>query len=185
MLRLSVVAIIATFFEKNWKRISQVSTGLFTVVAINWVFNYPLWLLAIGVMGNLWGSAVMMMLAIPLNRAMLYFHGITEDDWLGMEQAEAFIQKRIDRLCKKFPFLEVSHTKRRVFIFLYLSIFQDSFWAFAYLRTSQGERQKQARFSMRDWMVFLFSTALSCLYWAIRQIALWEVTKIAWRAING
>lgn len=176
--------------KKYRERIIQIGSGLSLLAVVNWLYNYPLWIFVIEWLGPVHGWFYLTLGVIAINRGLLMLHGITQNDWTGLDIIENHIKKMImaayfreittDRIVKLNCFyllcLEQLATWRKSFTFLLLSIFQDSFWAVAYLRSSNGTRTS-LYFSKRDWIIFLVSSGIGSAYWTIRQFSLWELTK--------
>ncbi|QQS61458.1 MAG: hypothetical protein IPN70_00785 [Candidatus Moraniibacteriota bacterium] len=176
--------------SKYRERIVQIGAGLSTLAVINWLYNYPLWLVVIEWLGPIHGWIWLMVGAIIINRILIHFHAMTELDWTGLDLVERFIRKIIIAFYFRVVFVgetgflrkilsifsEKFSSWRRIITFLSLSIFQDSFFAVAYLRTSNGTRRSLI-FSKKDWLVFLGSSVIGTAYWTTRQFFLLELTK--------
>lgn len=178
------------------QKMVQVSAGWSVILAINWVFDNPVYLSVIAWKGLIIGGAIMTAASIVLNATTL---GIYEwrkrngVDHLGMDEFAALKKYLVSKtdLWKKyrgikrvvFFFLGLGSKIASLFLskgdvpaFLCLSVWSDPIVALAFWR-----RNRIGHFSLKDWLVFLASTLLANTYWSIRSFVIVLIPQIIWK----
>lgn len=175
---------------KIFKRIAQVATGLSLLSTFNWLFDNLLWIFVLGWLGFGVGSIVMTVVAMLLNLSLLVWYQKKGTDWLGVN-GFAKIKENGDKWAQKvhqhhniyvrtifwvpaafFRLLVWAMRKNDALVFIVLSIQTDSFITTAFLRGKVGGKLTQ-----KDYVVFFGSTALSCLYWSLRNGVILAILK--------
>jgi hypothetical protein len=188
----AVVAKIQLF-----KRIAQVTSSWGLLSAFSWVYDNPLWIFIIAWLGVGTGSLIMTFGAMLLNFGFLVVYQKYEIDWLGVS-GFANLKEHGDKWAQKvqshhnffirtifwipalfFRLLVCAVRKNNALAFIALSIQTDSFITTAFLRGKVG-----GKLSQKDYVIFIGSTTLSCIYWSLRNGVIltilkggWEVTK--------
>ncbi len=176
--------------KQIFKRIAQVATGWSLLSAFSWVYDNPLWLLVIAWLGLGVGSVVMTLGAMILNFFFLSLYQKYEIDFLGVN-GFAVLKENGDKWAQKvhqhsnffiriifwvpalfFRLLVWAVRKNDVLAFIALSIQTDSFITTAFLRGKVGGKLTQ-----KDYVIFVSSTALSCLYWSLRNGVILAIIK--------
>lgn len=144
------VAIIATFFRNWWK----VLLGQSIYQVLSWVYDNPLWMAAEGAF-KIKGVIGMMIGAMTINFCILFYYRSKKVSWLGW-----------DKGIKLIPFIDrmKGRVLRKIAIFIFLSIFQDSFITTAYMRHG-----RENGLTKKDIAIFFTSSVVSICYWAIRN----------------
>lgn len=155
-----LAAIIAAFLRGWWKVI--VGQGLYQT--LSWVYDTPLWMTIEAAFG-LRGVVVMMVSAIAINFCTLFYYRSKEVSWLGW-----------DRGIKLIPIINrIKWEKlKKIAILVFLSVFQNSFIATAYMR---HDREKNG-LTAKDYITFLASSMISVSYWAIRNGIIVETVRV-------
>jgi MFS family permease len=101
---------IAGFFSSHWKKIS--AFGFYHI--ISWLFDNPLWLF-VELKWHSGGVYAMMLAALTINFAMLFYYRKNKVSWLGLDVAVDFMQKKTEKLTQVF-FILVSPKMLVVFV---------------------------------------------------------------------
>lgn len=179
--------------KQIFKRIAQVATGWSLLSAFSWVYDNPLWLVVIAWLGLSTGSVVMTLGAMLLNFSLLVWYQKKENDWLGVN-GFVMLKENGDKWARKvqehhnflvrtifwvpalfFRLLVWAVRKNDVLAFIALSIQTDSFITTAFLRGKVGGKLTQ-----KDHVIFVGSTAISCLYWSLRNSVILTIIKSGW-----
>lgn len=183
--------------KKLFKKIALLTSGWGLLSAFSWVYDNPIWLIVTASLGVVEGSIIMTLGAMILNFFFLSLYQKYEIDFLGVN-GFAILKENGDKWAEKvhnhhnflvrtifwipasfFCLLVWAVRKNDALAFIALSIQTDSFITTAFLRGKVGGKLTQ-----KDYVIFFSSTALSCLYWSLRNGVIlailkggWEVTK--------
>lgn len=155
-----LAAIIAAFLKSWWKVI--IGQGLYQT--LSWVYDTPLWM-AIEAAFGIKGVVAMMASAMAINFCTLFYYRSKEVSWLGWDKGIKLIPI-INRI--KWEKL------KRMTILVFLSIFQNSFIATAYMR---HDREKNG-LTTKDYITFFVSSMISVSYWAVRNGIIVETVRL-------
>ena len=180
-------------FVKILKRVAFVGTGWSLYSAYGWVYDNPLWLAVIGWLGILQGSIILTIGDMVNNFIFLVLYQKNESDWLGVNGFED-LKEHGDKWAQKvqnhrnvfirlilwvpalfFRLLVWAVRKNNLLAFVVLSVFEDSFITTVFLRGKVG-----GELTKKDYLVFLASTAFSCVYWSIRNGVVLVILKGGW-----
>ncbi len=199
LISLITIAIFSIYLiSRDWKRVLQVigGWGLYEITCI--IYDYPVWLLLVGWFGEINGSIIASAGAFALCLAVLIWYQKRGIDWLGVNILEE-IKERADvwagkldnhpawyvRFCTYAP---VRFLKAAVWLlkendftaFILLSFWKDSFVTTAFLRHGRfGKLEK------RDYMIFITSTVIGCLWWSVFAIAILKALQFVWKVLVG
>jgi|SRR3989344_7586231 len=154
-----------------WKRLGATGAALFSLSAINKVFNYLLAPGLIWIFGSVWGGILFFGACFILNYGIVVWYKRTAVDWFGMEKLRMEEEAQSDGFWGKLTryFLRAI----RPVAYVGLSIV-DPTYGFIYL---QGRRQG-SRFTKNDWAWFILSNLIGVLVWvALVSGVLRVVTK--------
>lgn len=189
-----IILTILYFLSKSWKRTIQVAGGYVLYSAWCWMWDNPIWLFFMAYFGPILGAVISTVIAIINNFIFLFFYQKKEVDWLGVnifEDIKANGDKWVEKMknhpnifvyivafipATLFKFLLWLVKKNDIFVFLTLSIMEDSFITTAFLRKKVG-----GSLTRKDYIIFLFSTIVSCTYWSIRSYIVLIFLKIGWK----
>ena len=174
-----ILGIIVFLVSKNWKRSLQVMSGWGLYEAYNFAFDFVIWPLLQAFYGFL-GVIILIIVALINNFIILLWYQRKKVDWFGVNVFEDLKTKghlwvhEIDNhknLVKKISlyipakilqFMIWLLNKNDIFAFITLSVWQDSFITTIFLRHGRFDKLDK-----RDYIIFISSTILSCLGWAV------------------
>ena len=171
-----VSAYVATRFKKSILFLSTLGAW----ILIGWFYDNPLWFLAINSFGPVDGNIIMSFGALIINLCALIFYVWSKKDWLTVDVL-ALIKGNIAE--EKGFFQKIWNTGLNILVwclenggntlsFFALSIFGDSFLSTVYLRHGDLGSLKK-----KDFVVFFSSTVVSCLYWSLRNLGIFELGR--------
>ena len=192
---LITLAISAIYLvSRDWKRVLQVTAGWGVYEIICLIYDYPIWLFLVGYFGDVNGSIIASIGAFAQNLTLIIWYQRKGTDWLGVNILEE-IKKRADVWTAKldnhkmwFVRLPVRFFKAIIwllkkndfFAFIILSTWKDSFVTTAFLRHGRfGQLER------RDYIIFVTSTVLSCLWWSVFSIAILRILQFVWKLLIG
>lgn len=190
-----IIAVTSIIYlvSRDWKRVLQVmgGWGFYEVFCI--IYDYAIWLLLVGWFGGIKGSMIASVGAFALNFAILEWYQKKGTDWLEVNILEEVKDRsnvwagKLDnhpawyiRFSTYIPvrFLKAtvwSLKKNDFTAFILLSCWKDSFVTTAFLRHGRfGKLEK------RDYIIFMTSTVLSCLWWSVFAIAILKILQFVW-----
>ncbi len=176
----------------NLKRSVQVMSGWGLYEAWNFSLDFVLWPILQSLYGFL-GVLLLILVALTNNFLILLWYQRKKVDWFGVNEVESLKAKghlwvheisNHKNLIKRFSlyipakilqFMIWLLNKNDIFAFVTLSIWQDSFITTIFLR--HGSLKKLDR---RDYTIFVCSTILSCVGWAVFMQIIIVAVKAIW-----
>ncbi len=187
-----ILGIIVFLVSKNWKRTVQVMSGWGLYEAWNFSFDFLLWPILQAFYGFI-GVVFLILIALIINFIVLLWYQKHKVDWFGVNVLEDLKAKghlwvhEVDNhknLVKKISlfipakilqFMIWLLNKNDIFAFVTLSLWQDSFITTIFLRHGKFDKLDK-----RDYIIFISSTILSCLGWAILMQFVIIAVKAVW-----
>jgi len=143
-------------------RLAILATGLLGNQLMVWGFDYLLYPFVLYNFGLWKGGLIMILLSFLVCRLTIYFYDYSKKDWLGIEAIKGLKEQTpknyFERVSKFFL------SKSELLAFFFLSIRFDPFITTVYLREGANEFNGMKR---KDWSIFLYSLAISNIYWLI------------------
>ena len=192
-------AIFAIYLvSRDWKKVLQIVTGwgIYEIICI--VYDYGIWLFLVEWLGEINGSLIASAGAFALNFSILTYYQKNGTDWLGvgiLEQVKEYSDNWTSKLINHsdwyvrmstyvpvrfFKSVVWSLKKNDFSAFVLLSCWKDSFVTTAFLRHGRfGKLEK------RDYMIFITSTVIGCLWWSVFAIAILKILQFVWKVIVG
>ncbi len=189
------MGIIIFLISKNWRRTVQVMSGWGILEAYNSIWEFIIWPIVQGLFGFV-GVLALIVVALINNFIILLWYQHKKVDWFGVNEVENIKAKghlwvhevsNHQNLIKRFSlyipakmlqFMIWLLNKNDVFAFVTLSLWQDSFITTIFLR--HGRFDKLDR---RDYIIFVTSTILGCLGWAVLMQFVIIAIKAVWGSI--
>lgn len=182
------------FNKQYWARVCSAHVIL---TILDWVFDNPLYITVIALMGPIKGGAVMLVASMILCAVYLLIYERMKTDWLGVNAVEAVKEHGagwVKRLESKSIFVKIiAWVPSRIFLivlwamkkndvsaFIALSIYEDAFKTVTFLR-----KGKFNGFGFKDLWIFMASIILSNGYWIVRNSVIIEIGKLGWRQFNN
>jgi hypothetical protein len=174
-----ILGIIVFLVSKNWKRTVQVMSGWGIYEAYNFLFDFIIWPILQALYGYI-GVIILIIIALINNLIILLWYQHKKVDWFGVNVLEDIKAKghiwvhEVDNhknIFKKISlyiparllqFMIWLLNKNDIFAFVTLSVWQDSFITTIFLR--HGKFDKLGK---KDYIIFVSSTILSCIGWAV------------------
>ena len=92
-----LVAIVAAFIERHWKKVSAM--GVYQLAS--WLFDNPLWMSAQAIFEG-WGAAAMILIAIAINVLLLWKYSRKKVSWLCWDKGIEFLKEKEGHFKKNF-----------------------------------------------------------------------------------
>jgi hypothetical protein len=193
ILGIIALGLIVFVVSGNLKKSVKVMSGWGIYEAWGFFFDFILWPILQAFYGFL-GIILLILMALILNFIVLLWYQRHKVDWFGVNVLEDIKTKghlwvhKVDNhesVIKKvslyipakiLQFMIWLLNKNDIFAFVTLSLWQDSFITTIFLRHGRFDKLDK-----RDYIIFISSTILSCIGWAI----LMQVIIIAAKAIWG
>jgi hypothetical protein len=199
VIALIMIAVYVVYLvSKDWKRTLQVVGGWGVYEIICLIYDYPIWLFLVGYFGDVNGSIIASVGAFAQNLALIIWYQKNGTDWLGVnileeikERAGVWVTKINNHRAwyvrfgayvpvRFFRAIICLLRKSDFTAFIVLSLWKDSFVTTAFLRHGKfGQLEK------RDYMIFITSTILSCLWWSVFSVTILKVLQFIWTVLVG
>lgn len=199
---MNAVKRFAAFIAANKGKIALIATGHGGLSIISWIYDNPLYITVIALLGPFVGGMLMTVGSLVICLGLVLFYNRKGVDWLGvgaidsirklsLRYAEKLAEWRVDSMVGKMllvffylPIRLILFFARLVnhkfwgdiVAFVLLSIFEDPFITTAYLRHGYYGPMKT-----KDWVVFFGSVLLSNGYWVLRAMFVIEIAKAVWK----
>jgi hypothetical protein len=188
----------ATKFLVNKKeQIATVALGVTFNQAVDFLFNYPLYIIVMEKFGPKNGFLIMTTLSMLVCLLFIRFYDWSKRDWLAIEMTKEgsevlpdYIRRvRVGSWIQKiiwWPFAQLSLLvllairKGGLIAFFALSIWTDPFVTTVYMRKGH---HGYGGMSGHDWRFFVGSVIVGNLYWSGRTVVIIEAFKFVWRRL--
>lgn len=173
---INFAATFSTFVKERKEKLATAGLAYSVDYCVNWLFNYPLYILVMNEFGLQKGFAVMSCLSFLLCYAYIKAYDLIKKDLFLLEEAKSWIQNMANYEGEsKIKLLRAKIIKKGGFItpFLILTLWKDPFYTLAFCR-----HEKYNGFTMRDWGIFLSSLAIGNFIWALSIFGGIEVFKL-------
>lgn len=186
---LVVIGVVVLLISKDLKRSLQVMSGWGLYEAYAFSFDFLLWPIIQAFYG-IRGIILLILIAMAMNFGVLLWYQKKKVDWFGVNVLEDIKIKghlyvhEVDNnksLLKRYSLYIPAKilqlmiwllNKNDIFAFVTLSLWQDSFITTIFLRHGRFNKLDK-----RDYTIFILSTILSCLGWAILMQIVIEIVK--------
>lgn len=159
--------------QRSGAFVAKLGTTAGLIAAVNWLFDYFFTGWAIWHFGSLFGSAIIIVLALVFNYLIILWYRRTTSDWFGMEWLRAQEAVHSDTWSGKM--IRSLLRKSRLLAFAAISAFLDPIYAFIY----QRGRTTGTRFTPGDWWWFGLANVLGILPWVVSISAIVETAKLS------
>lgn len=133
-------------------------TGIGSYYLFSWVYDYVVVSFFLIYLGLIKGMVVVVALSMIVDLLTMKFYDWFKKDWLAIETIKDFDNKK-GIIGKLFNFV---HNKGIFLTVIILSLTSNAFIVTAYAR--KGSNLYNG-LSIRDWVIFIFSSILTNLYW--------------------
>jgi hypothetical protein len=156
-------------------QVQALTLGHTANAGLSFLFDYVLYALALSVLGPWYGGALMIVLSLALDLALIRLYDTLKTDWLGIEALKRIKDNKFESRLKEWLRRMLARSDLAALLLLPLKF--SPFIVMIYLRKGAGQYNGMG---MKDWAVFLGATIIGNVYWiaalylaGTQVVALW------------